>query len=43
LIGAPKAQDQIEQFGELVLDYQKEIEEERGQMRAAGRIVPVVG
>ncbi|RYN62156.1 hypothetical protein AA0114_g613 [Alternaria tenuissima] len=43
LIGAPKAQDQIEQFGELVLDYQKEIEEERGQMRAAGRIIPVVG
>jgi hypothetical protein len=25
------------------LDYQKEIEEERGQMRAAGRIIPVVG
>lgn len=43
LIGAPKAQDQIEQFGEMVLDYQKEMEESMDQMRAMGRVVPVMG
>ncbi|KAI4926697.1 hypothetical protein J4E85_006992 [Alternaria conjuncta] len=43
LIGAPRAQDQIEQFGEVVLDYQRENEESMGHMRAMGRIVPVVG
>ncbi|KAH9864727.1 hypothetical protein IAQ61_008671 [Plenodomus lingam] len=40
LIGAPKAQDQIEQFGDLVLDFQK-AGEEREEMRV-GRVVPVV-
>ncbi|KAJ4369244.1 UV-damaged DNA-binding protein rad7 [Neocucurbitaria cava] len=43
LIGAPKAQDQIEQFGDVVFDYQKDTEKERDGMRAMGRIVPVVG
>jgi DNA repair protein RAD7 len=33
LIGAPKAQDQIEQFGDFVLDYQRGAE--------AGRVVEV--
>ena len=43
LIGAPKAQDQIEQFGEVVLDFQKDFEKEMNDMRAMGRIVPVMG
>jgi DNA repair protein RAD7 len=43
LIGAPKAQDQIEQFGEVVLDYQREGESEMEKMRAMGRLVPVAG
>jgi DNA repair protein RAD7 len=43
LIGAPRAQDQLEQFGDVVLDYQRETEESVGQMRSMGRIVPVVG
>jgi DNA repair protein RAD7 len=42
LIGAPKAQDQIEQFGEVVLDYQKNTESEMRQMNM-GRVVPVMG
>lgn len=42
LIGAPKAQDQIEQFGEVVLDYQKEMAESMDQMRGMGRVVPVL-
>ncbi|KAH7075968.1 DNA repair protein-like protein Rad7 [Paraphoma chrysanthemicola] len=42
LIGAPKAQDQIEQFGEVVLDFQKNIENEMRQMNM-GRVVPVMG
>ena len=43
LIGAPKAQDQIEQFGEVVLEFQKDFEKEMDEMRAMGRIVPVMG
>lgn len=43
LIGAPRAQDQIEQFGDVVLDFQKDMEKEMDQMRAMGRIVPVLG
>lgn len=42
LIGAPKAQDQIEQFGEVVLDFQMELQKEM-DLRAMGRIVPVMG
>jgi DNA repair protein RAD7 len=43
LIGAPKAQDQIEQFGEVVLDFQKDLENEAAQRFAGGRVVPVMG
>ncbi|KAH4038127.1 hypothetical protein HBI40_083950 [Parastagonospora nodorum] len=44
LIGAPKAQDQIEQFGEVVLDYQREIEAEMSARGLGmGRVVPVMG
>lgn len=43
LIGAPKAQDQIEQFGEVVLDFQESMRKEMDEMRAMGRIVPVMG
>jgi DNA repair protein RAD7 len=43
LIGAPRAQDQLEQFGDMVMDYQVEAEVERSEMRAQGRIVPVLG
>jgi DNA repair protein RAD7 len=43
-IGAPKAQDQIVQFGEVVLDYQRELESEMAQRGiAGGRVVPVMG
>jgi DNA repair protein RAD7 len=43
LIGAPKAQDhQIEQFGEAVLDFQRNIENEMRHMNM-GRAVPVMG
>ncbi|KAF2281597.1 RNI-like protein [Westerdykella ornata] len=38
LIGAPKAQDAIEQFGEMVMEFQKEVEGV-----GAGRVVPVMG
>jgi len=41
LIGAPKAQDQIEQFGEVVLDFQKSIDDEMHNL--GGRVVPVMG
>ncbi|KAF2850894.1 DNA repair protein-like protein Rad7 [Plenodomus tracheiphilus IPT5] len=41
LIGAPKAQDQIEQFGDVVLDFQKNQAEKEG-MRT-WRVVPVMG
>jgi DNA repair protein RAD7 len=44
LIGAPKAQDQIEQFGEVVLDFQRDMEHELKQRGVGmGRIVPVMG
>ncbi|RAQ99979.1 dna repair protein rad7 [Stemphylium lycopersici] len=48
LIGAPRAQDQIEQFGEVVLDYQREKEEEgegmeRMRRMGVGRVVPAFG
>lgn len=43
LIGAPKAQDQLEQFGEVVLDFQRDAATERQEMRAMGRVVPLMG
>lgn len=43
LIGAPKAQDQIEQFGEVVMEFQEEMRREMEGMRGTGRIVPVLG
>jgi len=43
LIGAPKAQDQIEQFGEVVLEFQKDIEGQREMRGLGGRVVPVMG
>jgi DNA repair protein RAD7 len=44
LIGAPKAQDQIEQFGEAVLYFQRDMEQELRQRGVGmGRIVPVMG
>jgi DNA repair protein RAD7 len=42
LIGAPKAQDQIEQFGDTVMEFQEEMQREMDQMRAAGRLVPMM-
>ncbi|KAF2737529.1 RNI-like protein [Polyplosphaeria fusca] len=44
LIGAPKAQDAIEQFGETVFDFQKELkkEMERDMAIATGRVVPLM-
>ena len=42
LIGAPKAQDQIEQFGDTVMEFQEEIQREMDRMRAAGRLVPMM-
>lgn len=41
LIGAPKAQDQIEQFGETVMEFQQELQKEMDEMRAAGRLMPM--
>ncbi|KAF2689111.1 RNI-like protein [Lentithecium fluviatile CBS 122367] len=41
LIGAPKAQDAIEQFGQVVMDFQVEMQREMGQL-GAGRVVPVM-
>ncbi|KAF9698124.1 hypothetical protein EKO04_003644 [Ascochyta lentis] len=41
LIGAPKAQDQIEQFGDTVMEFQEEMQREMDQMRAAGRLLPM--
>jgi len=43
LIGAPKAQDQIEQFGDVVLDFQRDLEKERYEMLGKARVVPVIG
>ncbi|KAH7398633.1 DNA repair protein-like protein Rad7 [Phaeosphaeria sp. MPI-PUGE-AT-0046c] len=44
LIGAPKAQDQIEQFGDVVLDFQRDMESDlRERGVGMGRIVPVMG
>ncbi|EUC43316.1 hypothetical protein COCMIDRAFT_38734 [Bipolaris oryzae ATCC 44560] len=43
LIGAPKAQDQIEQFGDVVFDFAKELEQSMDQMGAMSRVVPVMG
>ena len=40
LIGAPRAQDQIEQFGDTVMDFQRVCE---GEKRGGGRVVPVMG
>lgn len=39
LIGAPKAQDQIEQFGDVVMEYQKDL---GGMKSLGGRVVPVM-
>ncbi|KAJ4297578.1 UV-damaged DNA-binding protein rad7 [Kalmusia sp. IMI 367209] len=41
LIGAPRAQDAIEQFGQVVMDFQKEMVGMETQM-GGGRIVPVM-
>jgi DNA repair protein RAD7 len=43
LIGAPKAHDAIEQFGDTVMDFQKALQEEMSADRAMGRVVPVMG
>ncbi|KAF1940691.1 DNA repair protein-like protein Rad7 [Clathrospora elynae] len=43
LIGAPRAQEQLEQYGDVVLDFQREALVEREEMKAMGRIVPVMG
>lgn len=43
LIGAPKAQDQLEQFGDTVMAFQEEMQREMDSMRAAGRLVPTMG
>ncbi|KAF2708267.1 RNI-like protein [Pleomassaria siparia CBS 279.74] len=43
LIGAPRAHDAIEQFGDTVMDFQKELQSEMDRDRAMGRIVPVMG
>ncbi|KAI8934485.1 hypothetical protein NX059_008187 [Plenodomus lindquistii] len=42
LIGAPKAQDQIEQFGDMVMDFQRGGESGNGGL-GMGRVVPVMG
>lgn len=42
LIGAPKAQDAIEQFGDTVMDFQEELRREM-EGRGGGLIVPVMG
>ncbi|KAH7116834.1 DNA repair protein-like protein Rad7 [Dendryphion nanum] len=44
LIGAPKAEDAIEQFGEVVMDFQKELQAEmqRDMARSGGRIIPLM-
>jgi DNA repair protein RAD7 len=39
LIGAPRAQDAIEQFGDAVVDFQSEV----GGLMSGGRVVPVMG
>jgi DNA repair protein RAD7 len=43
LIGAPRAREALEQFGEVVMEFQREAEEERERMRGQGRRVPVLG
>lgn len=43
LIGAPKAQDQIEQFGEVVLEFQKDADIEMRGLVGGARVVPVMG
>lgn len=44
LIGAPRAQDAIEQFGQVVMDFQTELQKEMGRdaQIAMGRVVPVM-
>lgn len=42
LIGAPKAQDAIEQFGDVVMDFQKELQKEIEEISGT-RVVPVMG
>lgn len=44
LIGAPKAHDAIEQFGDIVMDFQKELQREmqRDLERGMNRLVPVM-
>ena len=41
LIGAPKAQDAIEQFGQVIMDFQKEFQEVADPMQV-NRVVPVM-
>lgn len=42
LIGAPKAQDAIEQFGDTIMDFQEELRREMAA-KDGGMIVPVMG
>ncbi|KAF2873171.1 hypothetical protein BDV95DRAFT_490576 [Massariosphaeria phaeospora] len=44
LIGAPRAHDALEQFGEVVMEFQKELrrEMEKDMERITGRVVPVM-
>lgn len=44
LIGAPRAQDAIEQFGQVVMDFQKELQKEveRDVRMGVNRVVPVM-
>lgn len=41
LIGAPRAQDQIEQFGETVMEFQRELQREMEGLRVQGRMMQV--
>ncbi len=43
LIGLPKAQDQIEQFDEVVMEFQVDMAREVSDARAIRKIVPVMG
>ena len=45
LIGAPRAQDAIEQFGQVVMDFQKDLQKEMEKnisVVGEGRVVPVM-
>lgn len=44
LIGAPRAEEALEQFGERVMDFQKDLQEQirRDNERVSGRIIPMM-